>query len=456
VAHTIEGDATGAACARRAVVVGLGVTGLSVVRHLRRLGVASVTVVDSRQAPPEAGALRTQFPEVALHSGSFDPVATLECDLLVVSPGVSIAEPAIAAARARGVEPVGDIELFARTARSPVLAITGSNGKSTVTAMTGAICRAAGLDTRIGGNLGPPALDLLQDAEPAVHVLELSSFQLETTHTLSPRAAVVLNLSEDHLDRYPSMDAYAAAKARVYRGAGLGVYNRDDPRVMAMNGTAAATRVAFGLGEPGERGDFGLRTHGGRSLIVRGGEPLIDIAELPLAGRHNALNAMAAMALASAMGCDDAAMVRGLRAFTGLPHRCERVAELGGVTWINDSKGTNVGATSAALAGMDAPVVLIAGGLGKGQDFAPLAEAVRGRARAVVLIGRDAEVIARALGDAAPLQRAGSLEEAVDRPRALARPGDIVLLSPACSSFDMFRDYVERGERFRRLVGEGV
>ncbi|MEK7840742.1 MAG: UDP-N-acetylmuramoyl-L-alanine--D-glutamate ligase, partial [Pseudomonadota bacterium] len=376
---------------------------------------------------------------------------------------VPIGEAADAPSLARGprLVPIGDIELFARalrerlqlapTASLPVLAITGANGKSTVTAMTGAICVEAGLLTQVGGNIGTPALDLLAGNPAQSYVLELSSFQLETTWTLNPLAATVLNITPDHMDRYADLDEYAAAKARIFRGDGVLVLNADDPRVMAMK-VSGRRVIRFGLDRPATSGDYGLREHGGETWLARGDSLLMPASEVPLPGRHNLANALAAIALAQTLGVSDAHCRAAMRAFRGLPHRTELVAEIDGVRWINDSKGTNVGATVAALAGMTAPVVLIAGGDGKGQDFGPLRAPLAEHGRALVLIGRDASLIRRAVGDAVPLHEAADLPAAVGIARTLARRGDIVLLSPACASFDMFRNYQHRGDVFRAVV----
>lgn len=341
----------------------------------------------------------------------------------------------------------------ATEAKAPVLAITGANGKSTVTSLVGDICRAAGLDTRVGGNIGVPALSLLGPEEPDVYVLELSSFQLETTTSLNARAATVLNLTPDHMDRYRNLDEYADAKARVFRGDGLMVLNADDARVLRM---AQPNRrsARFTLGAPSSSVDYGLRDEGGRLSLVRGEERLLAASDVPLPGRHNLANVLAAIAITDALGVARDAQRRAVRAFKGLPHRTELVAEQEGVRWINDSKGTNVGATVAALNGMEAPVVLIAGGDGKGADFGELRDVCARRARAVVLIGRDAPRIEAALAGILPVRHAKDMQDAVRAARALARPGDVVLLSPACASFDMYKNYEHRGDVFRAAVAE--
>jgi len=439
--------------ARQALVVGLGLTGLSCVRYLSARGYA-VTVADTRAQPPQLAELKRDFPQVAFHHG-FDPALFARFPTLVVSPGVSLAEPAIRRAQDAGAAAIGDIELFAHAARAPVIAVTGSNGKSTVATLADAMCRAGGLNARLGGNIGVPALSLLSAAEPDVYVLELSSFQLETTTSLNARAAAVLNITPDHMDRYPDVAAYAAAKTHVYDGAGLMVLNLDDPLVMAME-RPERRRVGFGLRPPAAADDYGVVPHAGAEWLAQGSERILPARDVALVGKHNLANALAALALTQAIGVARAAQTRALREFRGLPHRTELVAERDGIRWINDSKGTNVGATVAALNGMTAPVVLIAGGDGKGADFTDLKPACAAHARAVVLIGRDAARIEAALAGAVPTVHAGDMADAVRRARSLAQAGDVVMLSPACASFDMFRNYEHRGEVFRAAVKEAL
>jgi len=438
--------------AKRALVVGLGLSGLSSARWLVRHGYA-VTVVDSRAQPPGLAALHAELPEVGVRTGAFDMEMFRDPGLLVVSPGVPLKEAAIAAARAGGVETVGDVELFARVARAPVVAITGANGKSTVTSLVGEMCREAGFDTAVGGNIGVPVLDLLREPEPEVYVLELSSFQLETTASLNARAATVLNITPDHMDRYASVAEYAAAKARIFHGSGMMVLNADDPLVTAMRLPGRGC-VHFGTKVPAADIDYGLVQHGGETWLARGARLLLPASSVPLPGRHNLTNALAAMALAEAVGVPLDAMKRAIQRFKGLHHRTELVAERDGVRWIDDSKGTNVGATAAALGGMEAPVILIAGGDGKGADFSELKQPVARHARAVVLIGRDAPRIEQALAGAVPVVHAQDMHAAVLAARRLAQPGDVVLLSPACASFDMFRNYEHRGQVFAEAVHE--
>ena len=433
---------------RRVLVLGLGDSGLSAARWVQQQG-GRARVADTRADPPRArdyaGELRT---------GTFTEALLEDVDLVCISPGLSLREPVVQAAVAQGVPVVGDIELFAWEVRSDpasrVLAITGTNGKTTVTSLTGHLLRAAGIDCEVAGNIGPAALDVLakRRTPPAAWVLELSSYQLETTWSLEPDAATVLNLSEDHLDRYAGLAEYGRAKARVFLGDGVQILNRADARSMAM-ALPGRELVTFSLGAPGAEEHWGVVD----GVIHEGTLPVLPLSELQIHGAHNAANALAACALARSLGASREALAQGLRTFRGLPHRLQLVAERGSVAWYDDSKGTNVGATLAALQGLGRPALLIAGGEGKGQDFSPLAPAVAAHARHVLLIGRDAPAIERVLAaSGVPLERCASLEQAVARAGQLARAGDAVLLSPACASFDMFRDYRHRGEAFAAAV----
>jgi len=424
---------------RRVLVLGLGDTGLSVARWVEREG-GKPRVADTRPVPPRARDYRGE-----LRTGPFTSALLEDVDLLCVSPGLALDQEIIAAALARKIPVLGDIELFAWHAAGPVLAVTGTNGKSTVTALAAHLLRTGGIDAAAAGNIGPPALDaLLEGLErgkpPRAWVLELSSYQLETTWSLNPRAAAMLNLSEDHFDRYAGMADYAAAKARVFLGTGTQVLNRDDPasRAMALPGREVVT---FGLDAPPRASDFGVA----KDALMMGDQRILPLEDVPIHGGHNVANALAACALARAVGVQK---FDGLKTFRGLPHRLELVATRNGVRWYDDSKGTNVGATIAALRGLGMKTVLILGGEGKGQDFAPLAAQARKFAVHVLLIGRDAPLIEKATGG----ERCASLETAVQRAAALAKPGEAVLLSPACASFDMFRDYRHRGEAFAAAV----
>ena len=440
---------------KRVLVVGLGESGLAMARWLSRQG-AGVRVVDSRATPPNVDVLRAAVPEAELFAGSFAAEAFADLDLIAISPGVPVDTPAVQAAVARGVPLVSEIELFVHGVRAlpqpaQLLAITGSNGKTTTTALTAHLLNAAGMAAVACGNISPSALDALMAAQdagamPAVWVLELSSFQLETTQDLGASAAVVLNVSEDHLDRHLDMAAYAAAKARVFNGARRRVINRDDPHNAAW---ITPDSVSFGLQAPSGTDDFGLVD----GVLVRGTERLVALSELKLVGLHNAANALAALALCEAVGLAPQAAVAGLKTFTGLAHRVEFVAEIGGVCYYDDSKGTNVGATLAAIVGLGRPVAVILGGEGKGQDFTPLASALADHGRAVALIGRDAPQIGAAVAASGlSCHPCRDLEEAVDWCATVTRPGDAVLLSPACASFDMFRNYAHRAEVFVAAV----
>lgn len=434
------------------LVLGLGDTGLSALRWLVSQG-ARVSAADTRVAPPNMEAVRQAFPELAVHLGPFESSVFEQADLIVISPGVPLAESEVQAAIRHGKAVVGDVELFAhyRPTHSKVIAITGSNGKSTVTTMVGDMCSAAGLRTVVAGNIGLPVLDALQATPNAdVYVLELSSFQLETTSSLAADAVTVLNLSEDHLDRYAGMAEYAAAKARILIGAKHQVLNADDTFCMAMASQQAHV-IRFSLEDV--KADYAVVKQSDGIWLTHQQQPIFNTSDMRIAGLHNAANALAALALCESIGLPRQTLLASLRNFKGLPHRVEWVAEIAGVAFFDDSKGTNVGATCAAMAGLPNKVVLIAGGEGKDQDFAPLAAPVAANARAVVLIGRDAPLIERALSATqVPLLHASSMESAVELAHSLAQSGDAVLLSPACASFDMFRNYAHRAEVFINAV----
>jgi UDP-N-acetylmuramoylalanine--D-glutamate ligase len=432
------------------VVIGLGVTGLSCARYLYRRGLP-FSVVDTRADAPGLQAFREEMPDVPVYAGVYPVELITAASELVVSPGIAMDSVVVAQARDAGVSVVGDIDLFMREAAAPVVGITGSNAKSTVTELLGAMATAAGLNVGVGGNLGTPALDLL-DAERALYVLELSSFQLERSEELKLAVATVLNVSPDHMDRHGSMPRYHQAKHRIFRGCGTAVVNRDDPLTIPLIADQVKV-VSWRMGEP-ELGGFGLRLIEGREFLCHGFEPVLPSSELALVGRHNVANALAALALGFAAGLPLDAMTGTLRNFGGLPHRCQAVAELNGVRYVNDSKGTNIGATVAALNGLGVSrnIVLIAGGQGKGADFTQLQTAVGEHCKQLVLIGEDAARMEQALAGQAPVTIAASMEEAVALASAAARPGDCVLLSPACASFDMFSGYVNRGDVFCAAV----
>lgn len=432
------------------VIVGLGETGFACVRHLLAQG-WRIGVTDSREKPPRLAALQALHPEVPVALGGFDRGMLMAAQEIIVSPGVSLQEPPLRDALGYGIPVIGEIELFARTARAPVLAVTGTNGKSTVTTLLGEMGRAAGVDVALGGNLGPCALELLGEPQAQLYVLELSSFQLETVRSLNARAASILNITPDHLDRYPSLGDYVRAKAAIFRGDGVVVLNADDPMVRSLAEPGRET-LFFSANQPVDAQTFGIAYRAGETWFCRGANEIAPTAAFRPAGRHNQANALAALALGSAAGLPGEAMTQALQAYRGLPHRMESVLEHNEVLWINDSKGTNVGATLAAVSGLDRPLILILGGQGKGQDFGALGTAVQGRARAAVLLGEAAEALAGAMHGRCPLETVADMHAAVAAAARLARPGDAVLLSPACASFDQFPDYAARGEAFRRAV----
>lgn len=431
------------------LVVGLGATGLSCVRFLSQHNVP-VAVTDSRRDPPGMRSLLSEFKNVRIAVGGFDENLFAWAKRLLVSPGVSLQEPMIKAAMERGVQVIGDVELFAQLVQAPVVAITGSNGKSTVTSLMGRLINDAGQHALVGGNIGRPVLELLDNPVPDYYVLELSSFQLESTYSLNPVVSVVLNLSADHMDRYADIAAYAAAKASIYRGDGVQIINRNDPAVLAM-ADPERRQVSFGLDAPDED-DFGRLNRDDQLWLVQGRKFLMPVEELRMAGEHNQANALAALAIGWVIGLPMPAMLQTLRQFSGLPHRTQWVAEVSQVNWYNDSKGTNVGATISAIRGLQEPLVLIAGGQGKGADFSPLREAIQKKVHSVVLIGEDAQLIAKALQGVTKIVFAHDMEDAVGKAAAMARPGDSVLLSPACASFDMYTGYEARGEAFISAV----
>jgi UDP-N-acetylmuramoylalanine--D-glutamate ligase len=439
------------------VVVGLGKTGASCLRYLAKRG-ERVSVTDSRRAPPGLDELGEFAGSIELKLGGFDLSLLDGATQLLMSPGVSLNEPIAREARARGIPILGDIELFARAVKVPVIGITGTNGKSTVTSLVASMAAAAGKRVLAGGNLGEPALDLLEQPIPDLYVLELSSFQLDTTSSLKLAAAVVLNVTADHLDRYGSVAAYARAKERIFTQAATIVLNVDDPLVAEMGARyreRGARVLTCSIGRTDA--DFTLQIESGKGYLCRSGKRLLPTEKMKISGLHNASNALAALALGEAAGLPVDAMVHALETFPGLSHRSAFVADVAGVRYVDDSKGTNVGATIAAVAGMPGPLVMIAGGEGKGQDFAPLIPAFRGKVHHTVLIGKDAAAIAAVLKGVCPTQAAASMDEAVRMAAAVAKAGDTVLLSPACASLDMFRDYGHRGDVFAaavRMLGE--
>ncbi|MFO1394836.1 MAG: UDP-N-acetylmuramoyl-L-alanine--D-glutamate ligase [Steroidobacteraceae bacterium] len=431
----------------RALVLGLGRTGLSVARFLKRKGL-HVRVADTRAEPPGIAKLLSDVPEAEVRTGAFASGLLDDVAQVVISPGLSVREPVAREAQQRGLPLVGDIELFAREAQAPVAAITGTNGKSTVTALLAELATAAGQPAVAGANLGEPALDLLERPVPALYVLELSSFQLETTYSLATATATVLNVTPDHMDRYDTLADYAAAKARIFDGCEVAVVNADDPVVREMPRPGQRV-LSFGLMD--EAADYTL-AEGAQPTLACRGEPLLPVSALRVKGLHNVANALAALAMCEALGLPRAPVLEALAGFGGLAHRAQWVRDVAGVHFVNDSKGTNVGATIAAVTGTSGPVVLIAGGDGKGQDFGDLRVAFAGKVRHAVLIGRDGPRLAAVLEGVCTTERAADMASAVAAARAAARPGDTVLLSPACASLDMFRDYAHRGDEFATAV----
>ncbi|MEE9493297.1 MAG: UDP-N-acetylmuramoyl-L-alanine--D-glutamate ligase [Gammaproteobacteria bacterium] len=433
----------------RTLIVGLGKTGLSCARFLSAQGV-DVAVVDSREHPPGHDVLAKELPEVPVFLGSFEQTVFDRAERIILSPGVPLNTQEVVAARERGCEVIGDIELFARYVQAPVIAITGSNGKSTVTTLLASMAQEARLEVRAGGNLGTPALDLLCATEPDLYVLELSSFQLETVVSLKPVASVVLNVSPDHMDRYTSLKEYAAVKQTIYRNVQHAIINRDDALVVATD--VSAEMCSYGLSAPESDLDFGVREKDGEIWLVRGQEALLRAEQLRIPGRHNISNALAALALGDAAGFPLSAMLTAITNFRGLEHRTQWVAESDSVRWYNDSKATNIGAALAAIQAIKGPIVLIAGGQGKGADFQELADGIGTQLRAAVLLGEDADRIGGALGSRVDCHYVSSMQRAVSCASRLARSGDAVLLAPACTSFDMYRDYAQRGDEFVREV----
>jgi len=438
------------------VIGGLGETGFSCVQYFTAQGIPVAAVIDTRENPPKLAEFKALYPNIPVYTGGFPREIISKTQQLILSPGIPKNHPDIISALPAGAEIIGDIELLARNISVPVVAITGSNGKSTVTTLVGEMAKAAGIRVGVGGNLGIPALALLAE-NPELYVLELSSFQLETTHSLRPKVATVLNICADHLDRYASVDEYTAAKCRIFQNAEQVVFNRQDPIVPGLlppsdaRGRNDGNCISFGLDLPLEN-QYGLI----EDCLARGNEHLLTLSEVKLFGRHNVVNALAALALGESIGLPIPVMLSVLKTFTGLAHRCEWVRELNGVPWINDSKGTNVGATVAALQGLASDIagkwVLIAGGVGKNADFTPLKPLVQQHCRAVVLLGEAQEELYQLLHSVIPCLRARDMADAVSKALESLRIGDGVLLSPACASTDMFQNFAERGEVFKRVV----
>lgn len=441
------------------LVVGLGKTGRSIAHYLRRRNKPFV-VFDTRQEPDGLADFNQEFPEVDVFLGDFPTTVYERLVAIIASPGVSLDEPVLQEAMRRNISIIGDIECLAQEIKAPVIAITGTNGKSTVTTLVGEMAKAAGLSVAVAGNIGLPVLDLLDDDHHYdLWVLELSSFQLELTHSLKPIAATILNISIDHLDRHHNLLAYIQAKQRVYRHAQLCLYNREDeqtrPQLKLLDEQPYV--ISYGLNKPDE-GHWGLLVNEGHYYLAEGETCMLPVDALRIKGRHNWQNALAASALATAAGIKPQVINAVLQSFEGLPHRCQWVRTLDQVDWINDSKGTNVGATLSAISGIGSSVqgkiILIAGGIGKGADFTELRASVEHYVRSVILIGEDADKIQIALSDVTAVLRALTLDDAIQLAQSQARAGDVVLLSPACASFDMFRDFNHRGESFTKGVNQ--
>lgn len=431
------------------LVFGLGITGMSVARYLKRNDIDAL-FVDSRSEPPGLDELHELLPDADVILGENATVQLSNINRIIASPGVADSEPMLTVARKAGIDVVSDIELFAQDAEAPIVAVTGSNGKSTVTTLLALMCDAAGMTALAGANLGEPALDLLLQDKPDLYVLELSSFQLQRTETLPAKVAVLLNVSADHLDWHESEKNYRNAKYRIFRNAAAAVISRNDPDI-AKHVSKGTRIVSFGLDVP-EDEHYGLREEEGGEFLARGEQLLLATSELALVGRHNQLNALAALAAGELMGLELPAMLQVLAEFPGLPHRMQLVARKQGVDFINDSKATNVGAAVAAVESIDGIIVLIAGGESKGGDFDDLSNAVSDRLRAAVLIGSDAERIADALADKALVVIANDIDDAVVQAAGYAESGDTVLLAPACASSDQFPNYMARGDAFAAAV----
>lgn len=437
------------------LVVGLGKTGHSIARYLQQCG-ASFVVFDTRTTTDALEPFREEFPNIAIFLGTLPEEELQKAAAVITSPGVPLDAPCIQRARQLGIPIYGDIECLARAVSVPTIAITGTNGKSTVTTLVGLMVQASGFDTAVAGNIGTPVLDVLAENKPHdVWVLELSSFQLDLTESLQPFAATILNITPDHLDRHHTMDAYIEAKQRIYRHADYLLYNRDDPLTAPKNIEVSQMVTSFGLDKPQE-GHWGIVTDATGTFLMYGQMAIMNVADMRIKGCHNWANALAACALVHNLGVTPTCMRQVLTEFPGLPHRSQWVRTIDAVDWINDSKGTNVGATQSAIAGIggaiSGKIVLIAGGQGKGADFRLLREPVMNHVRSLVLLGQDADKLDAALHDVVEVRHVKTLEDAVSVAQQVAQSGDVVLLSPACASLDMFHDFNHRGEVFAALV----
>lgn len=433
------------------VVVGLGKTGLSCVRYLSKHGL-NIAVTDSRLQPPELASFNNEFMSVPAYLGDIKNEVLLAAEQVVLSPGVSLQEDNIKQAIANGIPVIGDIELFCQQANAPIIAISGSNGKSTVTTLVAEMTSNAGLKTCVGGNLGTPVLDLLNEATPDVYVLELSSFQLETTFSLNAHASAVLNVSPDHMDRYASLEDYANAKNKIYSGQGVMVVNKDDAIVNAMT-DASRKSISFSLDKPQDN-NFGLIKESDDVFLSQGKEKIINQNELLIKGEHNMANALAAMALADSINVSKQAMIETLKRFKGLEHRCQLVKIINNVHWYNDSKATNVGACIASIKGLceTGKIILIAGGDSKGADLSGLKSIVKQYVKKVLLLGVDAEKIKQVISLDVNCEFVSDMDEAVIKASECAVSGEQVLLAPACASLDMYKNYQERGDVFVQAV----
>ncbi len=442
---------------QQVLVLGLGKTGVSCARFLAARNV-DFSIMDSRQNPPGIESLNQSLSPVKCYFGQFDLNVAKDYDVFIVSPGISINEPIVNNAIENNKQVVGDVELFALCTLKPVIAITGSNGKSTVTALLGEMATQAKISVAVGGNIGVPVLDLLaDDAETELYILELSSFQLETTHSLNAVVSTILNVSEDHMDRYDSFSEYKIAKQKIYQGDGVVIINKDEQQVIPVN--KDRTINYFSLQTPVSENEFGLICEDGQTWLAKGNDRLTTVSSLKIKGQHNIANALAALALGDSVNIPMPAMINTLKKFTGLPHRSQWVLEHNGVNWINDSKATNVGAALAAINGLGnnkpgLDLIVLLGGQGKGQDFSPLEPALISFSRLVLIYGEDAQLIKETLGKKIKTKIVGNLAVAVTEAKNISKPGDTVLLSPACASFDMFSGFEHRGDEFIRLVHE--
>jgi UDP-N-acetylmuramoylalanine--D-glutamate ligase len=436
----------------RVLVVGLGVTGLSVIKFLQKNHI-EVAVIDSRETPPCLEVVEESYRDIAVFTGGFNHAVFKAATHIIVSPGISLDEEEIQAAAEQGIPVFGDIDVFAVCVDAPVAAITGSNGKSTVTTLLGEMAKKVNWDVRVGGNLGVPALDLISEKPADLYVLELSSFQLERTSQLKANVATILNISDDHMDRYHSVAAYYEAKERIFFGDGVAVLNRQDDIVKSATLPLGRKAISFGLDQP-KQGDYGVVSINACDVMSQGDDVIMPVSELKIKGTHNVQNALAAIAMADELKIPRKAQKEALVEFPGLLHRTQWVADIKGVTWINDSKATNPGACLAAINGLDAPIILIAGGDGKGADFSSLAAGIKANVSLVILMGRDAQRFQQEAVAEIPYKFVTTIEEAVQLAAQHAIKGDTVLLSPACASLDQFASYQQRGDRFIAAVKE--